>query len=63
MCCIISIIILITGILVLTGIVESDNSYWTGIVSMVIGVWIPSPKLPLDQIVNTEDANEKTALV
>ena len=56
-CATISLIILITGIMVLTDLLVSDKSYWTGILSLVIGVWIPSPKFPMKaSVVDNEES-------
>lgn len=43
--------------MVLTDLLVSDKSYWTGILSLVIGVWIPSPKFPMKaSVVDNEES-------
>lgn len=59
MCALLSLITLIIGLLVVVGVIDSDPKYWTGVISMILGVWIPNPKLHFDK---TEYDSEKRTL-
>ena len=45
MCITISFILLLASLTVMLGAVEGDKSYWSNFLTLIIGLWMPNPKI------------------